>query len=37
MYCKQVVAGKGDVELSPEEVEAVRLALAGEITARTLD
>jgi hypothetical protein len=37
MYCKQVVAGKGDVELSPEELEAVRLALAGEISARTLD
>lgn len=37
MYCKQVVAGEGELELSPEEAEAVRLALAGEIGSRTLD
>jgi hypothetical protein len=37
LYCKQVVAGKGDVELSPEEAEAVRLALAGELGSHTLD
>ena len=30
LYCKQVVAGKGEYELSPEEVEAIRLALAEE-------
>jgi hypothetical protein len=37
-YCKQVVDGRGEVELSPEEDEAVRLALAGErhsVTLRT--
>ncbi len=37
VYCKQVVAGEGELELSPEEAEAVRLALAGEIGSRTLD
>jgi hypothetical protein len=37
LYCKQVVAGQGDVELSPEEAEAVRLALAGELGSHTLD
>lgn len=37
LYCKQVVGGKGELQLSPEEVEAVRLALAGETTSRTLD
>jgi hypothetical protein len=37
LYCKQVHAGRGDVELSPEEAEAVRLALAGEPGAVTLD
>lgn len=36
MYCKQVVAGAGELQLSPEEAEAVRLALAGEPTSRTL-
>jgi len=37
LYCKQVIHGEGELELSPEEVEAVRLALAGEIGSRTLD
>jgi hypothetical protein len=30
IYCKQVVGGEGEHELSPEEREAIRLALAGE-------
>jgi hypothetical protein len=29
VYGKQVHAGRGEIELSPEEAEAVRLALAG--------
>ena len=29
LYAKQVHAGRGELELSPEEEEAVRLALAG--------
>ena len=33
IYCKQVVDGRGELELSPEEVEAVRRALAGESAA----
>ena len=33
IYCKQVVDGRGVLELSPEEVEAVRRALAGESAA----
>jgi hypothetical protein len=37
MYCKQVIDGEGELELSPEEAEAVRLALAGEVGSRTLD
>jgi hypothetical protein len=37
LYCKQVIAGQGELELSPEEAEAVRLALAGEVGSRTLD
>ena len=37
LYCKQVHAGEGELELSPEEAEAVRLALAGEISSVTLD
>jgi hypothetical protein len=37
VYCKQVVAGVGELELSPEEAEAVRLALAGEIGTKILD
>ncbi len=36
LYCKQVVGGEGELELSPEEAEAVRLALAGELGSRTL-
>jgi uncharacterized membrane protein YecN with MAPEG domain len=31
LYCKQVYAGRGEHQLSPEEEEAVRLALAGEV------
>jgi hypothetical protein len=31
LYCKQVHAGRGELKLSPEEEEAVRLALAGEV------
>jgi hypothetical protein len=30
LYCKQVHGGRGEHELSPEEDEAIRLALAGE-------
>jgi len=30
LYCKQVVAGRGEHVLSPEEDEAIRRALAGE-------
>jgi hypothetical protein len=37
IYCKQVHAGRGEHELSPEEAEAVRLALAGEVGSVTLD
>jgi hypothetical protein len=33
IYCKQVVDGRGELELSPEEIEAVRRALAGESAA----
>ena len=36
LYCKQVFDGQGELELSPEEVEAVQLALAGEVGSRTL-
>ena len=36
LYCKQVIDGDGELELSPEEAEAVRLALAGEVGSRTL-
>jgi len=31
LYAKQVRDGEADIELSPEEQEAVRLALAGEV------
>jgi hypothetical protein len=31
MYAKQVREGQSELELSPEEAEAVRLALAGEV------
>ena len=34
LYCKQVTTGEGELELSPEEAEAVRLALAGELGVR---
>ena len=37
LYCKQVHDGRGEFELSPEEDEAIRLALAGEIRSVTLD
>ena len=37
LYCKQVHAGEGELELSPEEAEAVRRALAGEPGSATLD
>jgi len=30
LYCKQVFGGRGEHELSPEEDEAVRIALTGE-------
>ena len=36
MYCKQVVDGRGEHELSPEEEEAIRLALSGEDRSVTL-
>jgi hypothetical protein len=36
LYCKQIIDGEGELELSPEEAEAVRLALAGERGSRTL-
>jgi Protein of unknown function (DUF4446) len=38
LYCKQVQGGRGEYELSPEEDEAIRVALAGEPTGTvTLD
>ena len=37
LYCKQVHEGEGELELSPEEAEAVRLALAGEVGTVTLE
>jgi Protein of unknown function (DUF4446) len=37
MYCKKVLAGQGEIELSPEEAEAVRLALEGPQRSITLD
>ncbi len=38
LYCKQVVDGRGELKLSPEEAEAIRLALAGEeLRSVTLD
>jgi Protein of unknown function (DUF4446) len=37
LYCKQVHDGRGEFELSPEEDEAIRLALAGELRSVTLD
>ena len=37
LYAKQVRDGQAELELSPEEAEAVRLALAGEVGSVTLD
>jgi len=37
VYGKRVLGGRGELELSPEEAEAVRLALAGEAAAATAD
>jgi hypothetical protein len=34
LYAKQVVEGQGQLELSPEEQEALRSALAGEVPDR---
>jgi hypothetical protein len=34
LYAKQIVEGQGTLELSPEEQEAVRVALAGEVPDR---
>jgi uncharacterized protein DUF4446 len=36
LYCKVVHEGRGEHELSPEEDEAIRLALAGSETSRTV-
>ena len=37
LYCKSVRGGRGEHELSPEEDEAIRLALSGEAQTATLD
>ena len=37
LYCKSVHGGRGEHELSPEEDEAIRLALSGEAQTATLD
>jgi hypothetical protein len=37
LYCKKVLGGAGEHELSPEENEAIRLALAGETHSVILD
>ena len=37
LYCKQVHGGRGEHQLSPEEEEAVRLALAGEVGSVMLE
>ena len=34
LYAKQVIEGEGQLELSPEEQEAIRVALAGEVPDR---
>ena len=34
LYAKQVIEGQGQLELSPEEQEAIRVALAGEVPDR---
>ena len=36
LYCRQVVEGESEHELSPEEREAIRRALAGEVGSATL-
>jgi hypothetical protein len=36
LYCKQVVNGDGELTLSPEEIQAVKRALAGEPTSHIL-
>jgi hypothetical protein len=37
LYCKSVHGGRGEYELSPEEDEAIRRALAGEAETASLD
>jgi hypothetical protein len=37
LYCKAVQDGRGEHALSPEEDEAIRLALSGEAQTATLD
>jgi Protein of unknown function (DUF4446) len=37
LYCKQVHDGKGEHQLAPEEMEAIRLALSGAVGTVTLD
>jgi hypothetical protein len=37
LYCKQMLGGEAEQELSPEEAEAVRIALSGEAGSVTLD
>ena len=37
LYCKQIHGGRGEQQLSPEEAEAVRLALAGEMESVILE
>lgn len=37
LYCKQVTGGRGELELSPEEAEAVRLAFEESPRSVTLD
>lgn len=37
LYCKQVHGGRGEHQLSPEEEEAIRLALAGEVGSVMLE
>ena len=36
LYCKQVLGGQGETLLSPEEAEAVKLAVTGGETSRIL-
>jgi Protein of unknown function (DUF4446) len=36
VYAKQVIAGQGELELSPEEAEAVRVALSAPAAAATV-